>query len=375
MRERSTTVWDSQEDTISYYVCCFILPYKAPVFIHPSVVIFAGAFIGFALARLQYLSFNGVFCKGRQAAPGECYWYTKFPKYKAGLLLHLGGILRKCHSYKFGNGPALTPAAAAILAVYQFVPAIRHHFLLLHRLNGWTIILLVLVGNTGAIMIAPHAFGGDLSTQAGVGTLVIMTTLGLTLAIYNIKRLQVDQHRAWMLRTWFYFGTIITLRFIQITSASIISGMSRYRLAMECAKLDYIMQDRTATLAAYPDCTSFYNGTDPDRLTMVDANISGSGETVAATLGLSFGMAMWLALWLHAIGVEIYLHLTPREAQRLREVSYQKQLEAGFKNPGSAGLTSDRLGDAEPWQPPKSSDENIDAVFYPSPNHKDKSSK
>lgn len=58
-------------------------------------------------------------------------------------------------------------------------------------------------------------------------------------------------------------------------------------------------------------------------------------------------MALWLALAIHAIGVEIYLHLTPKEAQRLRQVSYQRQLEAGMKNPGSAGLTADRLGDAE----------------------------
>lgn len=32
------------------------------------------------------------------------------------------------------------------------------------------------------------------------------------------------------------------------------------------------------------------------------------------------------------------LHLTPKESERLRRVSYQRQLEAGFKNPGHAGL-------------------------------------
>lgn len=43
------------------------------------------------------------------------------------------------------------------------------------------------------------------------------------------------------------------------------------------------------------------------------------------------------------------LHLTPREAERLRQVSYTRQLEAGMQNPGSAGLTADRFGDAKPW--------------------------
>ena len=32
------------------------------------------------------------------------------------------------------------------------------------------------------------------------------------------------------------------------------------------------------------------------------------------------------------------LHLTPKESERLRQVSYQRQLEAGFRNPGHAGL-------------------------------------
>ena len=49
--------------------------------------------------------------------------------------------------------------------------------------------------------------------------------------------------------------------------------------------------------------------------------------------------------------MELYLLLTPREGERLRNVSYQRQLEAGFSHPGSAGLTADRWGDSEPWEP------------------------
>ena len=43
------------------------------------------------------------------------------------------------------------------------------------------------------------------------------------------------------------------------------------------------------------------------------------------------------------------LKLTPRETERLRQVSYERQLEAGMKNPGSAGFTAERFGDANPW--------------------------
>lgn len=52
------------------------------------------------------------------------------------------------------------------------------------------------------------------------------------------------------------------------------------------------------------------------------------------------------------IGVEIYLSLTPRESARLRQVSYERQLAAGFKNPGNGGWTVDRFGDpVEEWKP------------------------
>ena len=62
-------------------------------------------------------------------------------------------------------------------------------------------------------------------------------------------------------------------------------------------------------------------------------------------------MAMWLAIFMHTVGVEIYLALTPREGERLRQVSYERQMERGLEYPGSAGLTVDRWGDAEPWRP------------------------
>lgn len=54
---------------------------------------------------------------------------------------------------------------------------------------------------------------------------------------------------------------------------------------------------------------------------------------------------------MHLVGIEIYLQMTPRESARLRRVSYEKQLEAGMKHPGSAGLTTDRWGDAEKYTP------------------------
>lgn len=154
--------------------------------------LFAGAMIGFCLARLMYLDYDGVYCSPHgqgisRAAPGECCTYGRQRYLVVGIKLHLYTIL-----------------PAAFLACFQFVPVIRHKAILLHRSNGYLILLLVLVGTTGALMIARHSFGGGIKIQAVVGLLAIMFLGSLALALYNIKMLQIEQHRAWMLRAWFY---------------------------------------------------------------------------------------------------------------------------------------------------------------------------
>ena len=72
---------------------------------------------------------------------------------------------------------------------------------------------------------------------------------------------------------------------------------------------------------------------------------AGRVEQIIASLYIIFKMALWMALLLHAVGVEVHLALTPRESNRLRQVSYDGQMERGFKNSGNAGLTAGRLGD------------------------------
>ena len=66
-------------------------------------------------------------------------------------------------------------------------------------------------------MIMRHSMGGDIATQTGLGFVGIYTTVSLFLAYYNIKCLQIDQHRAWMLRAWVVAGLIITQRIIQVS--------------------------------------------------------------------------------------------------------------------------------------------------------------
>jgi Predicted membrane protein (DUF2306) len=289
--------------------------------------VFAGAMVGFSLARLVYLDLPGQFAKG--ASPGEWFWYQS-GHYRVGITLHLGCIL-----------------PAGLLLGWQFVPVIRHKAIWFHRINGYIVTTLILVSHVGVVMIARRSFGGDPSLQAAFGLLALATTWSLALALYNVKRLQIDQHRAWMLRTMFYLGAIITERLIMIIAAQIITVIGSYYTIWSCEELGFVLKDDIRYFEqTYPQCTS-----SGSRNVVVHAEFGSQVEGIGASLRITFGMAMWLAIVLHAVGVEVYLNLTPREAQRLRQVSYERQLEAGLKNPGSAGLVVERLGDADDWIP------------------------
>ncbi|OAL05101.1 hypothetical protein IQ06DRAFT_268839 [Phaeosphaeriaceae sp. SRC1lsM3a] len=303
--------------------------------------IFGGALFGFVLARFMYLDFRKNFCPasgskgGNSAAPGECYYYLNFDRYKIGILLHLAGIL-----------------PGGLLAVFQFTPFIRHRWIIIHRISGYAALLLYIISLVGALMIARHAFGGGLDIQAWIGFVGFGTLACFIISYINIKRLQIEQHRAWMLRGWFYAGSIVTTRIIMIIATVVISATGEYYQVWSCAKIESALPSPTLLSEMYPACEAYINGSNPGAMDKVLANLDGeTSANAGAALDLSFGMALWMAFSLHAIGVEIYLNLTPREAERLRKVSYQRQLEAGMRNPGSAGLTADRLGDADKWAP------------------------
>jgi hypothetical protein len=92
-----------------------------------------------------------------------------------------------------------------------------------HRAIGYTVISLVAVSIMGTLIVARHCFGGDIATQAGIFTLAFMTDTAMFLAWWNIKKLQIDQHRKWMIRAMVWMSQIITLRVVQVISMIIVS--------------------------------------------------------------------------------------------------------------------------------------------------------
>ena len=148
------------------------------------------------------------------------------------------------------------------------------------------------------------------------------------------------------------------MRIITAIMGSINTALgATYYTGLPCYVVDFLFKsNETRVLDSYPNCKLFYDGTDPKQHVLVTADTGSEGvDHVVAGFFAGFGAGGWLALAIHVIGVELYLHLTPAEGERLRRISYQRQLEAGMRNPGNAGLTVQRLGDAEPWIPPTDS--------------------
>lgn len=283
--------------------------------------------------------------------PAACYWVVRFTRYRVGMILHLS-----------------TSLPAGLIAVFQFVPGLRR-FVLYHRIAGYVAITLAVVGNIGACMLADTAMGGELSLQALVGFVTVVTTVTLGLAVYNIRKAQLDGHRAWMLRTWSYLGFIVTLRLVQLPMATIISkwpAAAKY-ISMSCAELRYIYfsdqklgtgtftQDALDSFeSSYPDCA----GLAPSEESAIYVPVKGvmnptDPGQVNAALMTTFAAAGFLALFIHAVVVEVYIWLTPAETERLRRVSYERQLARGYKHPGSSGAVAQRLGHADEWVPPQ----------------------
>ena len=75
--------------------------------------------------------------------PGLLYIYSS-GSYRIGMIIHLAGVL-----------------PAGILMVLQFTPAVRRKWITFHRMNGYVILLLLLLSNGAVSVILRHNQGGN----------------------------------------------------------------------------------------------------------------------------------------------------------------------------------------------------------------------
>ncbi|KLJ10826.1 hypothetical protein EMPG_13807 [Blastomyces silverae] len=186
----------------------------------------------------------------------------------------------------------------------------------------------------GALMIADHTFGGSFDMQFMIICLALLPTISGALAYYNICRLQLEQHRAWMLRTMFYAGVILTSRPLIAIGAVWVSTFGTYHNIWPCEMIDFAWREHGASAGAY--LANYPHYSPPLRnatgsAAVVRANIFSKHDV--AEMGASFQIpasaSFMFSLILHAVGVEIYLALTQGGASRLRIESYRRQRTQG----------------------------------------------
>ena len=138
------------------------------------------------------------------------YYSFRIPLNRLFLWLHLATVL-----------------PSGLLAVFQFTPGIRARATSYHRTTGKIINTLTFVSTTCAWGMARVSYGGDLAIQTGtylVGAMLIWSTVASWRAI---RRLQIDEHRIWLIRAWSYQMCIMTLRlclFVGIIGISRVGG-------------------------------------------------------------------------------------------------------------------------------------------------------
>lgn len=315
----------------------------------PLWIIFAGAALGFCASRAMYLDYDNTY-KDSKWVVGD-WEFQQSGRWRIGMLMHLICVI-----------------PIGFLIPMQFLPVVRRKVMLFHRLNGYLLMILLLTGNAGALMICDKSLGGSIDLRFMVGLVAFVTTISLLLAYINIKRLQIDQHRAWMLRAWVYAFLIVSQRLIQQAALEIIGEKQNFHMPIACHTIEFIFSMVQPGLAPmfYPQCAD-----DPNIIVAVLANPNPQPtpegiprlDQIAASVQLTFNPTIVLAFLLHAFGVEMYLHLTQAESHRLKRASYEKQRAKGWIRPGDASwLTKETWGDMDEFDYRQKKFEPEDAV-------------
>ncbi|KAG8982356.1 hypothetical protein FRB94_000897 [Tulasnella sp. JGI-2019a] len=271
-----------------YWTASAILGFKEK-FSFLLCFVFGGALLGFSLARTEMMSPRNV---AHLTVPGEWFWYRQ-SLYKPSTFLHIYCTI-----------------IATFFVVFQFIPAIRRRKMILHRANGYLVLLVLIPGIVSGSVVARRAFGGSPSTQSAFyldGILIVFSAIKGYASVRETRK-----HRKWMLRAVTYLSAPITARIILITSREIISSVGGYYSMWTCAEVQFL-QDRGQGVPVftqtYPACAN--HGTDPSLIHVaVRASMHAYPVNFGSAVRETFGMALWIALVIHVLGVEIYIRAT-----------------------------------------------------------------
>ncbi|KAK0186325.1 hypothetical protein F5146DRAFT_1065487 [Armillaria mellea] len=139
--------------------------------------IFGGALLGFCLFCARMMNFA---LMQKYAPAGQWFWYSQ-KMMKVNYAIHI-------YTSVFGG----------IFALFQFLPAIRRRAVLVHRINGYCVLILLIPSNVCGAIVGYRAYGGEINTQSMYYILGIASAGCLIIGYLNVKK-ETRQHRKFML--------------------------------------------------------------------------------------------------------------------------------------------------------------------------------
>ncbi|KAG8687406.1 hypothetical protein FRC09_013508 [Ceratobasidium sp. 395] len=248
-------------------------------------------------------------------SPGE-YYHFRIPLNKALLWTHLICVI-----------------PAGLLAATQFVPRIRTQAMGFHRYAGRIINILTFVSTITGWGVAHVSFGGDLATRSAIYSLGVMTLWSVVKSWTAIRRLQIDEHRSWVIRAWSYQASVLTARLIMVLFIVYLTATGGHYYTLTCDEVGYVLKSQDLYARNYPQCQPGWS--EPQvKGVPIEANVADStGLGFTSVARLAFGPSMCIAILVHVIGTEFYLFKTKTESDRLREVSTKRQkIRQALKN-------------------------------------------
>lgn len=106
---------------------------------------------------------------------------------------------------------ALFGSIALFIGPLQFHPTLRSRRLELHRWLGRTYVMTALITGVAGVYMAAYSLGGWI-THIGFGLLGLGLIICTTQAFRRIRERRVTEHRRWMIRSYAFLYSAVTLR-------------------------------------------------------------------------------------------------------------------------------------------------------------------
>jgi hypothetical protein len=197
-----------------------------------------------------------------------------------------------------------------------------------------------------------------------VATLCVSNIYTIIKGYLAIRRRDIPAHRIWMIRTWGYTGSILTMRplFVIFGLVSNVYSPNSWYAVSTCDQLIYLYKYEGLPIpdliSRYPACVAL----DPDLITNTTVPFAAAfggvtvpgveamapilvpvrayfstkyPEEIAAMLTLTFGPAFWVALLVHVVVTEWWLDSEKKAAEK--KVVEERKKHAGAEKGGLVG--------------------------------------